>query len=262
MTTTSSNEAPAGSTTTKPGLPAGALRSGLAWGWLACLLTILPSPGAAASCDELEAQLMRETGNQRHQTATNFIAQGCLGTSSEVWSAIHNGVWSDGDSLATADARSSLVRFAMLKGFVDAETLAVQVLQSGLWPDGSELVLDEGIVMVQGLEARLTPYRVGLLLDIYEQIPDERVRKSVVQTLRATQRPEAILPALDAFWHDVGDLQAVANTSIGLQPEQDPNKVLTRLARTLDDPVHLEWVRRLAEEKDVAEALEALQSRK
>lgn len=213
----------------------------------------------ASSCEQLEAEIQKKTGAERIASARTYVTEGCLTPTSALWRAIETGVWSNGDTLSSETSdRAFLVKVSFFKGFAAAETLVVSTLQSGVWPDGDAIVIDEGIVLVEALEAKLTPYRIGLLLDIYEQIPNERVRIAVVQTLRASQRPEAILPALDAFWTEEGELKNAANTSIGLQPEQEPKPVLTRLARELDDETMRSWIRRLAEAHQVPEALKAL----
>src|SRR5690606_16080399 len=136
----------------------------------------------------------------RLQAALDVIRGGCLSIPGPVWTAVETGSYPDGVTLSP-HFRVLLINTAIAKGRAEAESLAVRILENGSFPGGPEIEMATGAELVEGLAPALDEYRTGLMLDIYEQVEDATVRNAVIRALRNSDRPEAILPALDAYWN-------------------------------------------------------------
>jgi hypothetical protein len=64
--------------------------------------------------------------------------------------------------------------------------------------------------------------------------------------MRSSDRPEAILPALDAYWNTPG-ARAEAQATFAEEPEKEPDAILARVIATLPEGPALDWALRLSE---------------
>src|SRR5690606_37841563 len=142
--------------------------------------------------------------------------------------------------------RVLLINTAIAKGRAEAESLAVRILENGSFPGGPEIEMATGAELVEGLAPALDEYRTGLMLDIYEQVEDATVCNAVIRALRNSDRPEAILPALDAYWN-TPQAKAEAQATFSEEPEKEPDAILARVIKTLPEGPALDWALRISE---------------
>jgi hypothetical protein len=217
-------------------------------------------PPDSVPCESVAEAILRAEGTERIDLSQSAIRRGCRPVPAPIWSAIRFGRWTDDRGIDAHD-RSVLLGLMASARYPEAETLSVELLQDGHWPDGTPLGLQQGSLLIQGLKPGLTPYRVHLLLDIYEQQSEPFVRVAVLQALSGSDRPEALLPALDACLADSGQARSVALGIISAQPEKTTEGVLARLIRDLPDGPTLTWARQLGERHPSAAINTALKKR-
>lgn len=203
------------------------------------------APFAEMSCDQIVSGLSQAPAAERFDLAMAALSRPCKPLPDPIRSALEKGIWPDGRE-AGLNQRLPLLTQAVTQRYVEAETLAVAILENGVWPDGTSLDLTSGGDIIQSLEGALTPYRVRLLLDVFEQIDQDYVRYHIIKTLRASDEDAALLPALSAFWDGSSWLQQAALATIGDQPEETPGAVLARLIGNLPEGPLLNWALRLA----------------
>lgn len=216
---------------------------------------------APIPCDQEYDLVLSKSGPQRVLAARSALIRDCPAVTSMIVAAIEDNTWPDGESF-TGLNRSTLLGAAVRAGHADAETLAVRVLETGMWSPKQSIQVKEGVAIIQDLQPALTPYRTRLLLDIFEQVNDEDVQIAVVRALRGSSLPEALLPALDAYWNYGGRLHDEAAKSIEFQPENDAGLELARVIRALSGGPSLSWAARLAETDNIAPAQEALREKR
>ncbi len=205
------------------------------------------SQAPPATCETLSARLNSGDSAARLTAAEELLRQNCHPVPPAIVSALREGRWDAGTEIVPSD-RARLASVGMQYRFAGAETLAVAALEEGQWPDGEMLDISSGAVLLRGLKYALTPYRVNLLLDIYDQREHPLVRSSVIQALDGATAPEALLPVLDAYFHEEAATQAAAIEVLSKQPEGAPTEVLARVIRHLPKGRALEWAVRLARE--------------
>lgn len=211
---------------------------------------------AAVPCEHAEATLHSAPPSQRLATALDIVKSSCQPLLPEILTAMKTRRWADQVSL-TEDERATLLNAGVAAGYEDAIAVSVSVLETGSWPGNQPLDLSAGAKVVEGLGSALDGYRVLLLLDVYEQIDQSSVRLAVLRALREGPGPEALLPALDAYWTGKGEVQVLASEIIAAQPEKKADAVLTRVARELPKGAVLDWAARLAGAQGVDAAVKA-----
>ncbi len=203
------------------------------------------SEQAQINCAEIAAAIPQAPAPERYELAMTTIKGNCRPIPEVVLSALTTGKWQDGQRVGT-EQRTSLLTAAVSASYAEAESLAVTILENGVWPDDLALDLMTGGQIVGSLQPVLTPYRVRLLLDVYEQIRHDHVRSQVLRTLRGSTDDASLLPALDSFWGTSRELQQIAVTTLAEQPEEVPGQVLGRLIRNLPEGPLLNWALSLA----------------
>ncbi len=196
-------------------------------------------------CDGMADALQRATPAARLGLARAAIRQDCRPLPAPILTALRDGKWADGAELDLLD-RTALTAQAAGARYAEAESLSVLALESGSWPDGMTLTVESGAYLLRGLAPALTPYRVRLVLDIYEQKAVPPVRLAALETLRRSSRLEALLPALDANIFESGPVREAGLASLLEQEEKNPADVLARVIRELPDGPLLQWAARLA----------------
>lgn len=197
---------------------------------------------------------------ERFDLARSAIEGNCRPLSEPILSALRKGSWLDGKEVGF-EHRLSLLDLAVSGHHAEAESLAVKILENGQWPDGRALDLETGGRIIKSMRSVLTPYRVRLLLDVYDQISQEHVRLNVLQTLRASNEEAALLPALDSFWSGSHSLQQAALANLGDQPDPMPDVVLGRLIRNLPEGPLLNWALRMANQHPSSQVAAARRDR-
>ncbi len=197
------------------------------------------------NCVEIAAAISEVPAPERFELARTLIKGNCRPIPEPVLSALATGKWKDGREVGT-EQRTSMLALAVSGSYTEAESMAVAILENGVWPDGRALELATGGRIIQSLQPALTPYRVRLLLDVYEQIKNDHIRSQVLHTLRGSADEASLLPALDSFWGGSHSLQQAAMTTLAEQPEELPDQVLGRLIRNLPEGPLLNWALRLA----------------
>jgi hypothetical protein len=177
-----------------------------------------------------------------------------------IWSAIGSGKWGDDQRLEPAD-RIGILAAAVQSRYPEAETLLVAVLQEGAWADSTPISLEEGSALIRAAKPALTPYRVHLFMDVYEQRMEPVVRSAVLETLKDSPLPEALLPALAAYYEETGQVQQAGLSSLHTQPEKTPPEVLLRLIKTLPEGPSYQWAKRLGTHHPSPEIEAALRER-
>jgi uncharacterized protein YeaC (DUF1315 family) len=204
----------------------------------------VPKP-AQFACDHADEAIKAASFSERVNMAVAAIQQPCRPLPGSITGALRQGKWPDGAGVKIQE-RETLMIEALKGRFPEAETLAVSLLEQGSWPDGAEFTLQEGADVIRNLGGGLTPYRVHLLLDIWEQKPDDYVRWAVLDVLRNSTLDEARLPALDAVWNSKDALQKLGQDEIAVQPEKTADGVLARVIKNLPQGSMLQWALRLA----------------
>lgn len=227
----------------------------LVWGGS---LALVDSCEATVSCETAAATLEAAPLPQRMEVALAIVAARCQPLPHEISEAMKTRRWADRAPLWSGD-RVSLLTAAVAQGYEEAIALSVSVLESGAWGQGEPLDPVEGAGVIEGLAPALDSYRTLLLLDVYEQVAVPEVRLAVVRALRQGPGPEALLPALDAYWNETGEIKALAAEVIAAQPEKTAEAVLTRVARQLQPGAVLSWAARLGKTHGVPAAVEAAQ---
>ncbi|MFN8548584.1 MAG: hypothetical protein U0527_11645 [Candidatus Eisenbacteria bacterium] len=213
------------------------------------------------ACDTLDQSINSATPAARLDTAIQGLALKCPALSAELRLALRQGHWADGTPLR-AQERTNLFQVAIGFRYTEAESLCVEVLSGGRWPEGGELDLSDGIGLVRSLKPALTPYRTRLLLDVYEQLPDDEVHAAVIETLAGRPEPEAWLPALEAHWEAEGDARVAAEAALAAKQGQDPDALLATLIQTLPNDNTLAWAIQIAKSADAPLAKKAAAKRK
>jgi hypothetical protein len=201
---------------------------------------------AAIPCAEVPAAIGNAAQPDRVGLILAAIDHKCRPLPAVAVAALRSGKWDDGAELSPSDRTILLVQ-ATEAAYPEAETLAVRLLESGIWPNAQPLSADAGTQIVRALKGVLTTYRVHLLLDVFEQVQDPPVRQAVIQALRGSKLDEAMLPALEAAYEDSGEVQEAGSTSISAQPEKTPPELHARLIRKLPEGALLDWAIRLSE---------------
>lgn len=226
---------------------AGTRRGALPSSFMKCALLCLTVAGTSFAqsepCDEKKA--LQAAPEVRLEAALAVIRGGCLTIPGPVWSAVENGTYPDGTTLSIHH-RVLMINTAIAQGRAEAESLAVSTLETGSFPGGPELEFAAGAELVEGLAPALTSYRTGLLLDIYEQVNNPTVRNAVIRTMRSSDQPEAILPALDAYWNTPA-ARAEALATFADEPEKEPDAILARVIGALPEGPALDWALRISE---------------
>jgi len=202
--------------------------------------------GSPVPCPELLQQAAQAPAEKRVPAYADAMSKRCRPLPAAFWTALRDGQWAEGEAIASHD-RAMLLTLAMREKYADAETLVVRTVEYGRWPDGSDIPLAQGGELVRSLAFALTPYRVRLLLDVYEQVPKDFVRLAVVQTLASSNLDAAMLPVLDAYLEGKGSPAQAARGILISQPEKQPAGVLARLIRKLPQGPLLDWAVQLAE---------------
>lgn len=213
------------------------------------------------SCDTLDQSINSASPSARLDTATQGLALKCPSLSAELRLALREGHWADGASLTAAE-RTSLFQNAIGLRYAEAESLCVEVLSGGRWPGGTELDVSDGIGLLRSLKPALTPYRTRLLLDIYEQLPDDAVHAAVIETLAGRPEPEAWLPALEAHWQAEGEVKAAAESALSQRKDRTPDALLAELIQKLPNDNTLSWAIQIAKGADAPLAKKAAAARK
>jgi hypothetical protein len=224
------------------------------------VLTVGGSSGALAEgepCDE--NKVLAVAPEFRLEAALNVIRGGCLTIPGPVWSAAEQGKYPDGTKISVHQ-RVLMINTAISKGRAEAESLSVFTLENGAFPGGPEIAVESGAELVEGLAPALTPYRTGLLLDIYEQVNNATVRNAVIRSMRSSDRPEAILPALDAYWNTPA-ARLEAQETFKDEPEKEPDAILARVISTLPEGPALDWALRISESADGELSMKAAKER-
>ncbi|MCA9729011.1 MAG: hypothetical protein KC729_15065 [Candidatus Eisenbacteria bacterium] len=195
----------------------------------------------------------------RLEKALELVRGGCMTIPGPIWTVVQKGSYSDGNTVSINN-RILLIDTAIAAGYVEAESLAVSALEGGKFPDGTELAPDTGAALLEGLGPALTPYRIGLLLDVYEQVNAAVVRDAVIRTLRNSDRPEALLPALDASWRSKAS-GPEARKTFAEQPEKTPDAILARVIGNLPEGPALDWAIDLAQSEKGELSMKAAQAR-
>lgn len=196
-------------------------------------------------CAEADAAVAKATGTARLDLARTLLERPCQPMPGAIQDAINAGTWPGGGKV-TPKERLALLEVAVAHGYAEAETLTVRILETGGWPDGSGITLEDGILAIRALAPAMTRYRTRLLLDIHEQHTAAPVRVAVLETLRKAPYDEALLPALESYWQGSGTVQAAGMKTVGDQPEGTASDVLARLIRNLPSGPLLDWAVRLA----------------
>ncbi len=205
--------------------------------------------GATVPCAEVPAAISKATGPERAGLVISAIEHKCRPLPAVVVTALRDGKWEDGLALSAAE-RTILLAQATEAKYSEAETLAVSLIESGVWPDEQPLATESGVQLIRALTGVLTPYRVHLLLDVFEQVQEVGVRQAVVLSLRGSRLDEALLPALEAAYEAAGTLQEAGTASIAAQPEKTPPQLHARLIRSLPEGPLLNWALGLADRHD------------
>ena len=220
----------------------------------------VPRDSLAVSCDKMADALLKADAAGRSILAHQAITRPCRPIPMPLWSAIRFGKWEDSQPL-DAEARGDLLALMVQNRYPEAETLAVSLLETGRWPENLPMTQAQAGKIVLGLKPALTRYRIGLLLDIYEQVPEQYIRFSVLQALDGSDRPEALLPAVDACWNDSSTVRLKALSTVAAQKEKTPDRLLARLINTLPDGPMLQWAERLGARHPSAEVSDAMRKR-
>lgn len=218
-----------------------------------------PQPGTgdgSEACQRISQDLAKAEVAGRMALARAALKEPCRPMPAMVGSALGTGQWSDSQVLSPGD-RMALLALAVEARYPEAETLAVRLLEEGKWPGGSDLLLEEGGSVIRSLGPALTPYRVHLLLDIFEQREQAFVRTAILETLRRSPLEEALLPALEAYFGETGDVQQAALATLNAQPEKTPPEVLLRLVRNLPDGPSYRWAVRLGKQLESHKEIQA-----
>lgn len=237
----------------------------LALAWSVCAPSQASAQGGSSEkpmidCGKIAAAISEVPAGERYELARTAITGNCRPLSEPILSAIGKGRWLDGHEVGS-EYRLALLTLAVSGSHAEAESMAVAILEEGRWPDGRALDLETGGQIIRSLQPVLTPYRVRLLLDVYEQINQEFVRFHVLQTLRTSDLDAALLPALDSFWGGSHSLQQAAMATLGDQPEKIPDAVLGRLIRNLPEGPMLNWALRLASQHPSSQVAAARRER-
>jgi uncharacterized protein YeaC (DUF1315 family) len=215
---------------------------------------------APIPCEQIGAAIDKAPGPERVGLAVGAIARKCSALPASVMNAVRAGRWDDGAALQAPD-RTILLARATTAAYPEAESLVVKILEVGSWPDEVALTTDEGAQLVRSLKDVLTPYRVRLLLDVFEQVKEPAVRQAVLQTLRASKLDVALLPALEAAYDEKGPVQEAGLATISAQPEKTPPELHARLIRKLAKGPILDWAVRLAKVHPSGAVAAALKTR-
>jgi hypothetical protein len=205
-----------------------------------------PSPLGSEPCPKLSEAIAKATSPDRAALCRSALHQPCRPMPAVIWNAIHDGKWSDGEALPTGE-RANLLAVAVDGRYAEAESLTVLTLQEGGWPGGVPISMEDGATLIRGLKPALNPYRVHLLLDIYEQQDVSVVRIAVLQTLKASLLDEALLPALECYYEADGPIQQAGLANLKGQPEKTPAEILARIISQLPAGTLLKWADRLGE---------------
>jgi hypothetical protein len=217
-------------------------------------------PPDSVPCEAVADAILQGEDGRRIDLSESAIRRGCRPVPAPTWSAVRYGRWTDERAIDARD-RSALLGLMAAARYPEAETLAVELLQNGRWPEGSSLDLQQGSLLIQGLKSDLTKYRIHLLLDIYEQQREPVVRMAVLQSLSNSNDPEALIPAVDACLADSGQVRSVALGVISAQPEKTAEGVLARLIGDLPDGPTLAWARNLGQQHPSEAVSSALKKR-
>jgi hypothetical protein len=197
-------------------------------------------------CAQVPAAISKAAPPDRVGLVLAAIDRKCHPLPAIVMAALRSAKWDDGAELSLSD-RTTLLAQATGATYPEAETLAVKLLETGLWPDQTPLATETGTQVIRALKNVLTTYRVHLLLDVYEQVKEPNVQQAVIQSLAASKLDEALLPALEAAYEETGPLQDAGTASIAAQPEKTAPELHARLIRKLPKGVLLEWALNLAD---------------
>ena len=225
------------------------------WGAVGCLLGATGA-WATVPCEKAENALHAAPAPQRLATAVDILKSRCQPLLPEILTAMKTRQWSDRTSIPNED-RVTLLNTGVAQGYEEAIAASVSVLETGMWPGNEPLDMVSGAKVAEGLGMALDPYRILLLLDVYEQIDLPAVRSAVIRALRHGTGAEALLPALDAYWTGKGETQVLAAEVIAAQPEKKADAVLTRVAAELPKGPALVWAERLATAHGVEAAVRA-----
>jgi hypothetical protein len=217
-------------------------------------------PVLADSCARL-TEGIKNPSLDRGALSRDALHLPCRPMPAAIWGAIEKGKWADGTALPSI-LRTNLLVVATESRYPEAESLAVKTLDGGRWPSGEEIVMEEGAGIIRSLKPTLDPYRVHLLLDVYEQQTDPVVRLAVLETLNGSPLEESLLPALESYYEDNDSVQRAGLTNLKNQPEKTPAEILARLVRKLPNGPFQEWAQRLARRHPSDPVKAALQERK
>jgi hypothetical protein len=200
---------------------------------------------AAIPCAQVPAAIGQAPAADRVGLAIAAMDRKCRPLPAVVVAALRLGAWADSAALSPSD-RTVLLAQATAAAYPEAETLAVKLIETGIWPGGQPLGTDAGAQVILAFKGVLTTYRTCLLLDVFEQVKEPAVRQAVIQTLHDSKLDEALLPALDAAYEETGPVQEAALSSVAAQPEKTPAALHARLIRKLPKGALLNWALRLA----------------
>jgi hypothetical protein len=200
---------------------------------------------APTPCDQVDDAIKNAPGPMKAAVAAAAIDRKCVPLPAGILAALRGGQWAGPELVEPGDRVAVLVRAAEAH-YAEAESLAVQVLEAGAWPDGAPLGFEPGAIVIRSLKGAMNRYRTHLCLDVYEQVKEPIVRQAVIQALRGSTLDEALLPAVEAALEESGTLHEAGITSIADQPEKTPPLVLARLVRKLPEGPLLNWALRLS----------------
>jgi len=217
---------------------------------------------SAISCEKMGAAILAADVSKRLSLAQTAIRRACRPAPAPLWDAIRTGQWSDSAPLAPA-FRVSLLVLMIGKRYAEAESLGVQLLEgNGHWPaDGAAFNQPEAVDVISSLKSALTPYRIRLLLDIYDQVSDTKVRLAVVRALQESKSDEAMLAVVSACWDSTDEVKTAGEEAVKKQPEKSADGVLARLIRQLPAGPVLDGAVRLAKAHSGPEVQAALAKR-
>lgn len=221
-----------------------------------------PAPAAPApviSCQDAEQRIGRASGKLRDDLVGAAIDLHCEPLPPIVQKAIFDGKWGDKSAVAI-ESRAAYLGRAIRARYPAAESLAVTLITNGQWPGGPALDAAHADHCILALKGSLTPYRIGLLLDVYDQVHGVETRSAVLSTLCGAKGPEALLPALDAYLRLDGALKQSAKACLDAEPEHDPVLVLARVVREVKASC-LPWAAELTKGQQSPAILQAKKAR-
>lgn len=201
----------------------------------------------SVDCAGLTSAFEKANAETRDKLAPEIVDAACRPMPAALWEAIQRGRWGEASTDLAVSNRIALLAAAARRGYPEAESLVVVILERGQWPSTHTLAVADAEALIGSLNGRLSGYSIGLLLDIYDQVRGESTRLAVLGALDGAKNDDALLPALDAYFlFPVSEpLRARAKDTLLRDPEGDPVKVLARVIRNVR-PSALPWALRIA----------------